>query len=45
MKVVARRMADKYSFVSVNNKMGFAITNTVNEGYSLVHYHLRFESC
>ena len=36
VNVVAKRMADKHSFVKANNtKMGSAITNVISKGYSL----------
>ena len=35
VKVVAKRLANKHAFVNVNNKMGPAITNVLNKGYSM----------
>ena len=36
VKVVAKRLANKHAFVNVSyNKMGPAITDVLNEGYSM----------
>ena len=35
VEIVAKRLANRHGFLNVSNKMGPAITNVLNKGYSM----------